>query len=308
MGFNGKPTDDSIKEELKNFSGLDHFLRSRPEFLKYAYQFKRNVNDGMISVFDVEKRYYVDELMNELQKSRDYASINLVKRLVTKHIAESSPGRGENLYEKFVQSLFGKSSSEVAVISFNFDCWLHEDLKRGIYFDYLLDFKTVRNRGHYEKGQGIPLIKPNGSLDWAGDPQTGEKHLFFWYVRPETYYLRHEEQNNFEMVEPCIFLPHQTKDKSMEALWKMAKAELKQADKIIIIGYSFPDYDTDVIKLFQESIGCGIELEVVDLAPGSNKQNEIQNKYNRFFPDIANVKFNFDGFQGYMARENILKN
>ena len=60
---NDKPTNDSVSEELKCFEDLFLFLRSRPEFIKYVNQLERNVKDGMISYFNVEKKYYVDELI-----------------------------------------------------------------------------------------------------------------------------------------------------------------------------------------------------------------------------------------------------
>jgi len=132
IGSNGKPTNDSIEEERRHFTDLLAFLRSRPEFMKYANQFERNINEGMVSNFYIEKSYHIDELMNELQKEDNKDSIRLIKRLTAKHIAGSSRGIKNDLYEKFVQSLLGKTASDVSVISFNFDCWLHENFRKNI--------------------------------------------------------------------------------------------------------------------------------------------------------------------------------
>ncbi len=305
LGSDSKRTSYSISEEQKDFEDLFCFLQSRPEFKKYANQLGRNIKEGMVSVFDVPKRYYIDELMNDLLKKGDEEYIRLIKRLTVKHIAGSSRGIRNDLYEKFVQSLSKKIASEVSLISFNFDCWLHEDFKKGIYFDYLLDFETIDpGRGKYEKGKGVPLIKLNGSMDWAFSQNTGKKHLFFWTIWSKTYYFNQEERNDIEIPEPYIFLPHQTKDESMQILWDRAKTELKQASKVTIIGYSFPDYDVDIIKLFQENVNPAIELEVVDLARSSNEQEGIKTKYKKLFPniDIAKVKFCFDGFEGYIEK------
>ena len=101
------------------------------------------------------------------------------------------------------------------------------------------------------KGNGIPLIKLNGSLDWAVNLKTGEKYLFFWYIRPETYYFKHEEQNDIEVAEPYFILPHQTKDESMKILRDRARAELRQGFKVTIIGYSLlKDKSNDISRFF----------------------------------------------------------
>jgi hypothetical protein len=90
----------------------------------------------------------------------------------------------------------------------------------------------------------------------------------------------------------------------MQILWDRAKTELKQAAKVTIIGYSFPDYDVDIIELFQENITPATELEIVDLAQSLDEQEGVRIKYKKLFPDvdIANVKFCFDGFEGYIEK------
>ena len=301
-GSNGKPTQISITHTQKEFSDLSEFLKSESKWKHYADSLEQGIKDGYFRMINVPKEYYVDELVDDLQKRDKPELIKLVKCLTVKHIT----GAGEsanNLYKKFVETLSEKSASEVTIISFNFDCLLHEDFKKRIYFDYLLDFKTIANRGGYKKGEGFPLIKPNGSLDWALNPRTQEIHLFFWHIRPFTYNFDFKKSDTTDMVEPYIFLPHQIKNGPINMLWERAKLELNQAQKITIIGYSFPPYDTDVIKLFQENLRNNVELEIVDFQIDPQNQSEIQNKYKRLFPNIKNIKFVFDGFAGYMSRK-----
>lgn len=309
LGSNGRRTNDSISEEQKDFKTLFDFLQSRPEFKKYANQLESNINEGVVSCFDVPKRYYIDELMKDLQKEDNSTVIKLIKQLTVKHITESSTGK--ELYREFGKYLARRSALDVSVISINFDCLLHEEFKnnnvyREVYFDYLIDFNNIADsRRSYNKKNGIPLLKLNGSLDWAYNLQTNTIQLLHWSIKPEVYY------SNNNGMEPYIFLPYQTKDKSMQILLNRAKTELKQASKVTIIGYSFPDCDSEIYReLFKEikdSIGQGIELEVVDLAQSTNEQEGIKTKYKKLFPniDIANiakVKFFFDGFEGYIEK------
>ena len=148
--------------------------------------------------------------------------------------------------------------------SFNFDCLLHEDRKSGIFFDYLLNFHAITKTRElsYLKGKGILLIKLHGSVDWGFNPKTNEINLDYLPVRIDKYYSADGSPRSVE--EPYIFLPHQTTHGTIDQLWERARGELKQADKIVVIGYSFPDYDKKVIELFQENVGSEVKWEVID--------------------------------------------
>ena len=213
------------------------------------------------------------------------------------------------LYQEFVKNLAGKLTSEICVISLNFDCLLHEEFRennvyREVYFDYLLNFNSVApGRRSYNKKNGIPLIKLHGSLDWTFNPKTREINLSHWGIRPNTDYF-----TNFTEFEPYIFLPHQVEGGLMDQLWNRAGEELRQAQKITIIGYSFPSYDTGVISLFKNNIRQGVKLEIINSTSGFNIQDAIreQDVIKRYyetelFPGISQ-EFHFDGFEGYINR------
>ncbi len=106
-------------------------------------------------------------------------------------------------------------------------------------------------------------------------------------------------------IEPFIIMPHQKYGDRISRLWNEAGSELKQAKKVTIIGYSFPEYDQKVIDLFAGSLHNDIELEVVDYCESENNravaQNRIEEKYRRMFPHLNRVtKIRMDGFSGYM--------
>lgn len=241
--------------------------------------------------------------MAYLESENDLDNIKLIKRLTLEHIAKTSiESHGQNiLYKQFVKSLKGKSPERVSVISFNFDSLLHEDFSNKIYFDYLIDFKTISNvRSVSDKGEGIPFMKLNGSLDWAWHPKTNELHLSSFHIT-ERSYPSLEVDDDYK-IEPYIFLPHQKKNGVMNLLWTRAQNEIKNASKITIIGYSFPPYDQDVIKLFSDNLQPQSKIEIIDKASYSTDR-ELREKmryYNSIFPRISNIDINFNGFEGYI--------
>lgn len=296
--------DDSEKDK-RHFESLLSFLKTKPEFKEYHDSLKEMMDTQYIWELNVDKRHYVDELMEDLQKRNNYNTIKLIKELTVKHITESSNGKGNQLYRELGHLLSKKSASEVCVISLNFDCWLSEDIKKKVRFDYLLKFDEIDTSREFYKanqGTGIPLIKLNGSLDWAFNPTTKKIKLLHKNIRPDTDYYNGASSDG--KAEPYIFLPHQDKDELIKPLWDRAKTELKQASKATIIGYSFPDCDKDMIELFRfrENVAPAIALEVVDLARSSNEQEGIKTKYKKLFPNITEVKFCFNGFEGYLEQ------
>jgi hypothetical protein len=308
IGSNSKPALHDIEQKKREFINFGIFLKSIqdifPDISEYD-KWQQCMSNGEMHIPRIEKKYYIDEIMSLLLQRKDKKNINLIRRLTLEHIAGTSYTSQNLLYKKFVESLSGVSKSKVSIISFNFDCLLHEDFKNRIYFDYLLDFKNIDgNRLSYEKGRGIPLIKLNGSLDWAYNPSTKEITLLFPHITPYTYKFNFDAKDNNEtQIEPYIFLPHQEKEERIDALWARAKEELKQARKLTIIGYSFPAYDKDAIRFFQESINSNVELEVIEVSEDALKleyrEEEIMKKYINLFPGVKRIKIYLDGFQGY---------
>lgn len=302
-----------VEEDRDRLEDLFCFVRSKPELKKYVVPLRRMLNTGYLEVLQVDKEHNIDELMKDLHKEVNSESVRLIKRLAVKHIVESRNGRGNALYREFGKRMSGKSASDVCIISLNFDCWLREEFKENnvykkVCFDYLLKFQNIDpSRKFYKnnQGRGIPLIKLNGSMDWAFNRKTEKIKLLHRDIRATDYF---SEEKQDDGVEPHIFLPYQQKDELMKPLWERAKKELRGAEKITIIGYSFPCYDKDIIKLFVENVGSGVKLEVVDYVDDrerpqrkEKRRNEIQDRYKEeklFFKN--DIKFNFDGFERYM--------
>jgi hypothetical protein len=105
-------------------------------------------------------------------------------------------------------------------------------------------------------------------------------------------------------------LPHQQKDAFIKVLWERARDEIKAATKIIVIGYSFPVYDKDVIQLFNENINATTEIEIIDSYNNydgltERRRMEIERRYKQLFPQISRISVSLDGFQGFIDRSMV---
>jgi hypothetical protein len=310
MGNNGKPDPLDLEETKKEFVNFGRFLKSIEKIFPGIVlhdKWQNSMNEASMFTLQLEKKYYIDEIMEHLLERGDEENIKLIQRITVEHITKSARGSSDNsLYNQFSKYLKEtKSPDNVSIISFNFDCLLCDDFKDETYFDYLMNFESIHEEARLYKptGNHIPLIKLNGSLDWAWNIKTNKVSLLAPYVSHATYIDN--------LIEPYIFLPHQQKSREMNTLWKRAQEQIKTASQITIIGYSFPEYDKDVIELFRDNISSKAKVIVVDywddLSELESIRRKLKDRYQRLFPQLSDVNIFLDGFKGYMQRLSLVR-
>lgn len=267
------PTEADLEEKRRDFVDFGNFLRKMqnryPALSGISQKWDNAMKAGEFFVLDIGKPYYIDEIMEDLIRDAKYMEdVRLIKRVAAQHITQTSIIHANDFYKKFVKSLENKSREEISIISFNFDCLLRDDLDDRIYFDYLIKFEDIDSRRcFYKPGQGICLLKLHGSLDWRLNAHTGDMTLL-----PAEW---HESYGG----EPCIFLPHEQTNEKISQLWDAAAGFVRSAEKITFIGYSFPLYDQDAIKLFQSNVHRGMRIEVIDFSEATI------DRYKKLFPE-----------------------
>ncbi len=106
-------------------------------------------------------------------------------------------------------------------------------------------------------------------------------------------------------IQPFIIVPHEQYQAIIEPLWSATEKELKRANKVTVIGYSFPEYDRKVIDLFSSSLGVNTELQVISHCENhedeDRKRKAITMQYRRLFPTLkAEIGIHLNGFEGYL--------
>lgn len=307
--INSKP--DQTEENI-NFFNFSKFVLLAPSIYPELVWLPKEWENRGWKVFDLYgrllKKHYVDEMLEILQKQGNKEGAKLVKQLIFEHIAQASLNVPNTLYKRFVKEILkNKAPQTTSIISLNFDCMLHEDFDNQIYFDYLIDFDCIdtHRAGFYRRSNPIPLIKLNGSLDWAICEKCGSLHLYYPFMHRRFYDGKAcTNQQCGGIVSPFIVIPHEKYGEKINPLWNVAKNHLKEADKVTVIGYSFPEYDKDVIKLFRDLLDTNVCLEVVDKCRDGQKKEQTEyfrKKYRDLFPDIRqSIEVALDGFSGYL--------
>jgi hypothetical protein len=172
------------------------------------------------------------------------------------------------------------------------------------------------------------LLKIHGSLNWSYCPGCDRLDLGV-SESDRTYKMLDElyQVNPLEpryschgfacpqcgtFVEPVLITPTQTKDyrnPHVRQVWMLAEQELRQADRAIIVGYSLPDDDLDVIYLLKRGLGqlanrAPEKITVVEKASDEATRllgkNPIGRRYRSIFG--PRIDWQSDGFEGLISR------
>lgn len=119
----------------------------------------------------------------------------------------------------------------------------------------------------------VTLLKLHGSLSWALKNGQLEK---YGDLRPAF------------RGDAAIIPPIEEKDFAewLRPVWACAQSALERAEKVIVVGYSFPDYDPQMRHLFQRSLGTKeIAIHVFD--PSANS---VAGRISSFLPSVSVIE------------------
>jgi len=206
-----------------------------------------------------------------------------------------------DLHEAVKDSLLG-------YLTFNYDCYLEHSLAEES-FKYIPDNLDTSSLEDLIEG-GIPIIKLHGSLSWLH--RCGCQRIEFkappfnTNVQVEPIYT-----NNLDWSEPAIIPPtfykQEINDDSRRGIpltetilqqWRAALSILKNVEKIIFVGYSFPASDFHSKRLFQLSrMHSKKPIKILDCIGPYDDENEKRRFLMGIFGPGVDIQFVrlFDG-------------
>jgi hypothetical protein len=178
-----------------------------------------------------------------------------------------------NYYSDLLAALGLTHDASLTIISLNYDIIVDNsivELSERLP-EYGCDIDTTLYK---QMPRGTSLLKIHGSLNWSfcpgcnrldlGVSASGRTHKLLnelYQLDPlEARYSCHgfpcPQCTTF--VEPVLITPTQLKDyrnPHVAKVWTLAEQALRRAEKAIIVGYSLPDDDLDVIYLLKRGLG-----------------------------------------------------
>ena len=273
-------------EELLSF--VDFGCRRKDEWLPFK-EFQRTLYEFIFTTLE----------QSTIWKRADSVQIN--KNDTLKH--------RRNCYDELIDHVI--SIDEInCMISFNYDLFLDKAAvinNHDIVGNYHIQFRHIENFPSYEdrltqgwKEKDIHLLKLHGSLNWGYCPHCKEVSLAF-YQRYKSIFKKRCPECGCKL-EPILVPPTYFKDfpEPLANIWKVAEDYLQRADRLIIIGYSFPDIDIEAKWLFKRAI-CRNRNKNKPFLTIVNPDQNIKEKIVNFFGNFINQNVTWhNNFEEYI--------
>lgn len=275
-------------------------------------------------LFNIEQFYGLLEMKEELGDDIDLSILKdhilyLISATIEHSLKDGTPESVSN----FIRVL---ERSDATIINFNWDLLFdslffrcEEDKSQGINYGVKLseledqNSRSPKVKDGDECGQSsLKMLKLHGSLNWLVCPECGDLFFVRRYIVEKS--SNHRCDNCKATLEPLIIPPVSTKlikgkkYKSIKEIWRLAGESLVEADKIYIIGYSFPITDTQFETFFIDSMIKNKHLKEINIVTrrkyGSEKVN-FEDRYISIFRHTRHLEKVH--FEDYISSEECFK-
>jgi len=270
--------------------------------------------EELFSYIDFErivKTYGNKYNLNNLRKDLLYVIAKTIEKVIRKG--------GSTIYENFWENHIVKSKSyhAITIITFNWDLLLDNILLSspsffidgipenyyGTSFSYMGDGRESYNR---VPNSSLKLLKLHGSLNWLFCKNCKENNKFFVIGKKpavkvlEGFGMKCPNCGNDldTLIVPPTFQKIEEGGiiSALSDIWKCAKDNLSNANRIVIAGYSFPEDDVHFRLFFRSALvenykkkGMPIKIDILNHKVYQKEKNEFENHYKKIF-NIPNVE------------------
>ena len=172
-------------------------------------------------------------------------------------------------------------------------------------FEEMHHFRALPDSEAIVRTGGIPLLKLNGSLNWLYCPRCDELDITLSQSTGAVLILDEPELGRcsqerctspYETVLVGPSMAQRYENRFLAATWVKAERALREAEALVIIGYSLPEADYLVRAMFARTFARRSEAVTVVTV---NEQPLLEARYRRL---LAHCRFDTAGFAGYLER------
>jgi len=290
-----------IKDFFNDFWGIDiMFYKNKKDFPTFEECL------GMLDLANLQGQSF---------KGYDQEKINKIRFALIFLIAELLDNRKltEINHKKLIDRLKSENRlKETAFISLNYDIIIDNiltDLYPEFHIDYGINFINFRRLNDWlppDPEKSILLLKLHGSLNWLYCPTCNHIELF----QKENSSIKLFFENHKETCKNCgtpmkfVIIPmtyyKEMSNPFIQQIFLKADEILRQAKKIFICGYSFPDADIHIkylLKRAERFNGKTPEIYVINDHKDKTGQEEEKQRFTRFFKDKDKIHYNEKSYE-----------
>lgn len=279
--------------------------------------------EELLSFIDFKIAIAKDSKVKELKRIRS-ALIYLITTTIKQTIKDST--EISDMYHKFVHACdFNKSQ----ILTFNWDLLI--DNRFGQKIDYgskIIKKHPESNSVTSQCEYNVPFLKLHGSINWLYCDDCMTTYYFFAQKSGQEYYEGKNKkcinsQCNENKLKPLLVLPtfkkfekerkggKKSEYDSLGEIWRNASRFIKECDKIVIIGFSFPLTDQHFRLFLKNALTKrqNVKLKIVEIEVVSNnksslkEQMDFEEMYKNIFESMGikhKIFFDYSGFDTYV--------
>jgi hypothetical protein len=185
------------------------------------------------------------------------------RRLVYNVYSNYTIKEDSDIFQQMHDAIMRSKSNLLGYITFNYDCYLEHSLrkKKFKYIDANFNATSMEQLCY----GAFPIIKLHGSLSWE-EKKMWQSYDISFQAPPydKSKQINPQYNNDDEWAQPAIIPPtifkqeinddsrlHHKLTSTILQQWRSAITILQNSDKIIFVGYSFPQTDFHSKRIFQ---------------------------------------------------------
>jgi len=265
---------------------------------------------GMLDFANLQGQSFKGYDQEKINKTRNALIFLIADRLDNRKLREIN-------HKKMIEGLKSENRlKETAFISLNYDILIDNAIiDHELYIDYGIKFINYKTPQDAEKS--VLLLKPHGSLNWLYCPACNHLELFprencsikLFFHDPVTRDIHKENCKNCGTPMKFVIIPmtyyKEMSNPFIQQIFLKADEILRQADKIFICGYSFPDADIHIkylLKRAERFKGETPEIYVINNHPYKTEQEkkDEEQRIIRFFKNKDKIDYTNKSFEDFV--------
>jgi hypothetical protein len=284
---------------------IDNYIKNRQNLGNYPESELIKIKQSLVNSY--REIFYMRCLYAEYQHS-DYSLMSDAQEVYENF---------NQWYEPFFKQII-KKNNDIVFISLNYDVLIDIVLSNMADKNEIQDFtygfdvyRLDKQNEQYRKG-GTLLLKPHGSLNLAQCLKCNKVYAPSFsaqgvdgLIQDNGYKCKDCNDNLYTLILPPMFNKND-KDNPYVSINQKIIEVLSEATEILIIGYSLPDYDFNILEAFlngsiKNNNRFKLEIKIIDKNENNSYIN-LKYKYDNIFHRIAKENYFIEGFKNYAMR------
>ena len=282
---------------------------------RMPYDYHNGADSELALLLTEVKANFVDRLMNAREPDLHDEDLSLLARCCVENEISCVTFNYDDMFDEALWRV-----QELTMVPHDGVQYWHPDGGYGFFCQ--MSLTTIEVHELCMDSTSMQLLKLHGSVNWRSKLGSRQPyaiddivHHEVWLPAPPTIGVspsgldmanieRHLNREPF-IVPPVLAKSSLVEEPVLRYVWSLAYQVLRQADRVVFVGYSFPVTDLAARFLFTETLQRGEQspkIEVVNFASAEEQRERVRENYRAVVPWIEDHQFDFEGARSWSLR------